>query len=161
MTDKPFYLHEARSQDDMHMAIEMFKAYASALGIDLAFQDFNGEMRAMPGKYRPPHGELLLARRTEDNEVVGCVGLRPLERSGHCEMKRLYVTPAGRGLGVGKALVDAVVDVARKKGHQQMRLDTLPSMGAAQALYRRVGFVESEKYYETPIKGTVFMALDL
>ena len=116
-------------------------------------------MTSMPGKYAPPAGELLLARHVEGTPL-GCVGLRPFE-PGCCEVKRLYVAPEGRGLGVGKALVLAAMQVAERIGYREMRLDTLPSMTAAQALYRKLGFEPIEAYYDTPIAGTSFMRRSL
>ncbi len=113
-------------------------------------------MAAMPGKYAPPAGALLLARAA-DNQAVGCVCLRPIEPEGCCEMKRLYVAPAGRGAGLGKTLVEAVIDEARRIGYREMKLDTLPSMASAKVLYRRLGFEPTEAYYETPVVGTAFM----
>src|SRR6202035_4575987 len=101
-------------------------------------QDFEAEMAAMPGKYAPPAGELLLARDGA-GKPVGCVGLRPIEPAGCCEMKRLYVAPEGRGIGLGKALVDALVEVAERIGYREIKLDTLPSMAGAQSLYRKLG----------------------
>jgi ribosomal protein S18 acetylase RimI-like enzyme len=117
-------------------------------------------MIAMPGKYSPPAGALLLAR-SADGRPLGCVGLRPIEPAGCCEMKRLYVAPEGRGLGLGKELVDAVIREATRIGYREMKLDTLPSMTAAIALYRKMGFELTEPYYETPIAGTAFMRRSL
>lgn len=76
-------------------------------------------------------------------------------------MKRLYVAPAGRGAGLGRKLALAVIEAARARGYGEMRLDTLASMAGAQALYRSLGFTEIDAYYDTPIEGTVFMALRL
>ena len=87
-------------QEDLNDTVTLFEAYAKSLGIDLTFQDFATELAAMPGKYAPPNGSLLLARSNVDGSPVGCVGLRPLGTDGCCEMKRLYVDPTGRGLGV-------------------------------------------------------------
>jgi GNAT superfamily N-acetyltransferase len=134
----------------------LFDAYAASLGIDLSFQDFAAEMATMPGKYAPPAGELLLARDAH-GEAIGCVGLRPLPTDGCCEMKRLYVSPHGRGLGLGKALVEAIIGEARRIGYREIRLDTLPTMSEAVAVYRRAGFVPIEPYYDTPIVGTTFL----
>jgi ribosomal protein S18 acetylase RimI-like enzyme len=83
--------------------------------------------------------------------------LRPLGASGCCEIKRLYLVPEARGSGLGKALVDALVAVAEAIGYREMRLDTLLSMVGAQALYRKLGFVVIEPYYDTPVGGTLFM----
>jgi ribosomal protein S18 acetylase RimI-like enzyme len=117
-------------------------------------------MAAMPGNYAPPAGALLLAHDAGGN-AVGCVGLRPIDPPGCCEMKRLYVAPEGRGVGLGRSLVEAVVKAARRIGHREMRLDTLPSMTQARALYRKLGFEEMEAYYETPVIGTTFMRRSL
>jgi len=116
-----------RTANDLASAVKLFRAYASSLDIDLSYQDFEAEMEAMPGKYAPPAGELLLARYP-NGIPVGCVGLRPIEPQGCCEMKRLYVSPEGRGFGLGERLVDAVVKEAKRIGYREMRLDTLPSM---------------------------------
>jgi GNAT superfamily N-acetyltransferase len=145
-----------RTADDLAATIRLFRAYASSLDVDLSYQNFEEEMAAMPGKYAPPGGELLLARDAA-SDAIGCVGLRPIEPDGCCEMKRLYVAPEDRGCGLGKALVDVLVEVAERIGYQEMRLDTLPSMAGAQALYRKLGFEVITPYYETPVAGTVFM----
>jgi ribosomal protein S18 acetylase RimI-like enzyme len=134
----------------------LFRAYASSLDVDLSYQNFEAEMAAMPGKYAPPAGELLLARMS-NGTPVGCIGLRPIEPCGCCEMKRLYVSPDGRGSGIGKRLVEAIVREAERIGYREMRLDTLPSMAEAVALYRKSGFEPMEPYYATPVIGTIFM----
>lgn len=154
----PFHIHPARLASDFNVAARLFTAYAAFLGIDLAFQGFQAELEAMPGKYAPPAGELLLARL--DNEPVGCVALRPLA-DGCCEMKRLYVSPRGRGLGVGKALVSAIVLEAKRIGYREIRLDTLPSMAEAIALYEKAGFNAIAPYYETPLADTLFLGRSL
>ncbi len=136
----------------------LFLEYAESLGFDLGFQDFEAELRSLPGDYAPPGGVLLLARAAD--EAVGCVGLRPLAPET-CEMKRLYVRPEARGTGAGRALAEAVVEVGRELGYRRMRLDTVPAMTAARALYRSLGFREIEPYRFNPIPGTSFMELDL
>jgi GNAT superfamily N-acetyltransferase len=148
-----------RSAEDLAATVTLFEAYAASLGINLSYQNFIEEMAAMPGKYAPPKGELLLARGS-DGAALGCVGLRPLA-DNCCEMKRLYVTPKGRGLGLGKALAERVIAEARRIGYREMRLDTLPSLIAAIALYDSMGFARIAAYYDTPIPGTIFMALPL
>jgi ribosomal protein S18 acetylase RimI-like enzyme len=144
--------------------IPLFYAYAASLGFDLAFQNFDAEMASMPGKYSPPEGELLLAR-DQAGLAIGCVGLRPLPSTDGtariCEMKRLYVSPAGRGTGVGKALASTIIATAEKLGYSEVRLDTLPSMVAALKMYRAIGFEDIPAYYDTPLEGTHFLALKL
>lgn len=136
----------------------LFAEYAASLGFDLGFQDFERELRELPGDYTPPGGRLLLARA--DGELVGCVGVRALA-DGVCEMKRLYVRPGHRGTGTGRALAEAAIAAGRELGHRLMRLDTVPSMQAARALYRTLGFREIPAYRHNPIPGTAYMELDL
>jgi ribosomal protein S18 acetylase RimI-like enzyme len=157
MLQAAFTITAVRSAIDLVDTIELFTTYAHSLGIDLAYQGFAEEMAAMPGKYAPPAGELLLARRA-DGEAIGCVGLRPLDPTGCCEMKRLYVSPRARGLGLGRALIDAVVAEAQRIGYREIRLDTLPTMDEAIGLYGKLGFETIAPYYVTPIEGTRFMA---
>jgi ribosomal protein S18 acetylase RimI-like enzyme len=152
----PGKIVRARSSADLDAVKRLFTAYASALGIDLSYQGFEEELAGLPGKYAAPSGALLIARGW-DGEPLGCVALRPLDDAGRCEMKRLYVSPRGRGLGLGKALVDAVIAEAKRIGYREMRLDTLPTMGEAISLYRKAGFQPIDPYYETPVAGTIFM----
>ncbi|CAD0028165.1 unnamed protein product [Aureobasidium pullulans] len=158
--DSSFSIQPATTAKDLLEVANLFTAYAKSLNIDLSFQDFTTELSNLPGKYSPPNGVLLLARNAEDG-AIGCVGIRPLNDEGVCEMKRLYVTPEGRGTGLGKRLVEEVIQRAKGMGHQVMRLDTLASMSAAKALYMGLGFMERKAYYDTPIEGTVFFELDL
>ena len=117
------------------------------------------ELAGLPGRYAPPSGELLLARG-RDGEPFGCVALRPMpERC--CDMKRLYGAPAARGLGLGRTLIDAIGTEAVRIGYREMRLDTLPEMEAAIALYRRAGFGATAPYYDTPLADTVFLGRKL
>jgi len=157
MPKTPFEIRPVRSGKDIAAAGALFRAYAASLGVDLAYQDFEAELAGLPGKYAPPAGELLLALAS-DGQPLGCVALRPIEPQGCCEMKRLYVAPAARGLGLGRALVDAILETAAGTGYGELRLDTLPDMIDAQALYERMGFVRIAPYYDTPMTGTVFMA---
>ena len=151
----PFRIAQADTADDVAAAIGLIRAYAASLPIDLAYQNFEAEMAAMPGDYAPPRGAMLLARDRHDG-ATGCVGLRPLGGED-CEMKRLYIRPAARGSGLGRLLVEGVIAAAERIGYGSMWLDTLPSMTGAIVLYRRFGFEPVAPYYETPVAGTLFM----
>ncbi len=139
-------------------ARQLFLEYAASLDIDLGFQGFERELAELPGEYAPPAGRLLLA--LVEGEPAGCVALRPLTGSD-CELKRLYVRPGFRHLGLGRRLTEGAVAAARELGYRRMLLDTLPSMRAAQALYRGLGFRPTEPYSHNPLPGAAFYALDL
>lgn len=149
----------ARSEADLDLIRALFREYAASLGVDLSFQDFEREVEELPGGYAEPAGRLLLAR--VGGTVAGCVALRALGDAGACEMKRLYVRDAHRGSGLGRVLTRAVIDEARRAGYARMRLDTLPSMAAARALYEKIGFRPIAPYRHNPIAGTAFLELDL
>jgi GNAT superfamily N-acetyltransferase len=143
---------------DPDEARALFLEYAQALGVDLSYQDFDRELAELPGDYARPAGRLLAARLGD--ETVGCVALRPAGGEA-CEMKRLFVRPGHRGSGAGRALAEAVIAAARESGYTSMRLDTLPQMQTAQAMYETLGFRETEPYYPSPVPGTRFLELDL
>ncbi len=132
----------------------LFGEYAASLPFALDFQDFDRELAELPGTYAPPRGALLLARG------AGCVGLRPIDETT-CEMKRLYVRSSARGTGLGRRLAEAVVSEARRLGYARMRLDTVPGMDSAQALYAQLGFQEIPPYRPNPIPGARFLELQL
>ncbi|KAL4956015.1 acyl-CoA N-acyltransferase [Aspergillus filifer] len=160
METTKFRIVAAQTTEDIATARSLFTAYVDWLNIDLIYQDYQSELDSLPGKYGAPHGELLLAY-SADNAPLGCVAVRQSE-GRICEMKRLYVSPQARGMGLGKALVTAIVQRAKGLGYKEMRLDTLPSrMQEAIGIYTRLGFVETRPYYETPMDETIFLALDL
>ena len=153
-----FDIRPAAVPQDLPVARRLFREYVDGLGVDLSFQDVEAELAGLPGRYATPSGRLLLAWRGD--EAIGCVALRALD-GGDCEMKRLYVRPQGRGLKLGRALAEHIVAEARAAGYARIRLDTLPTMGTAQALYGALGFLPTEPYGFNPIPGTRFLALDL
>ena len=136
----------------------LFEEYAASLDVDLAFQDFDRELRELPGDYAPPLGRILLA--LDDDQPAGCAALRPYEPEV-CELKRLYVRPAFQGSGLGRRLAESIVEAGRDAGYTLMRLDTLPSMKAARRLYRSLGFEEIKAYRPNPVHGTTYFQLRL
>ena len=148
----------ARTEEDLSRARTLFEEYASSLHFGLDFQNFEKELAGLPGGYGPPEGRLLLA--WVQDQVGGCVALRKITRE-ICEMKRLYVRPSFRRLGVGRVLVLAIIREARKIGYDRMRLDTVPSMKDAQVLYESLGFQKIPPYCHNPVPGAVFLELNL
>ena len=132
----------------------MLREYVEWIGLDLAFQEIDAELGGLPGEYAPPRGALFVA--VEGVRYLGMFALRPLDES-IAEMKRLYVRPAARGRGLARRLIARLCDEGKRLNYTELRLDTLPKMGEAQALYETYGFVDIEPYYETPIAGTRFM----
>ena len=169
---------------EIEAARTIFRDYAGSLGIDLDFQDFDGELAQLPGEYTEPRGTLLLAlvdaanvkeeagrqaptlRRADGTlaHVAGCCALRPLDNADYAnaaEMKRLYVRPGFRGLGLGRQLAEAILDAARSAGYGCVLLDTLDDMESARALYEDLGFVEVPPYYHNPVAGAHYLKVEL
>ena len=152
-SDNSFTVSPARSAIEMTSAAALFRAYAKALPVDLAPQGFGAELKSLPGPYAPPAGELLLAKRGD--HVLGCIGLKALVLPDVAEIKRLFVRPQARGAGVGKALVEAAIKTAQALSYRELKLDTLPDMAAAIALYRSFGFAPIPPYGSHPYPGLV------
>jgi len=140
---------------DMQSVRVLFLEYAHSLGVDLSFQNFDEELASLPGDYDP----ILLAHW--DGELAGCVAMHPFGEPGICEMKRLYLRPQFRGKSIGKQLALRIIDEARNRRYRAMRLDTLPAMHDAKAMYEALGFRDIAPYRFNPIEGTRFMELIL
>ena len=153
IADTPQLLDEAR---------EIFRDYAASLDVDLCFQNFDDELRCLPGEYAAPHGYLLLA--FVDGALAGCGAMRPLpdvDYANACEMKRLYVRSAFRRSGLGRLMAQALLDEARRSGYSAMLLDTLDDMEAARGLYGALGFEEVPPYYFNPLPGAHYLKAEL
>lgn len=135
-------------------ARSLFEAYAATRPNDPALVDYPAEIAGLPGAYAPPDGALLVAY--QEGKPVGCVAFHRLD-ANTCEMKRLFVLPEARGYGLGRRLAEAIIDAARERGYHRMRLDSIPSMQAAQALYRSMGFYKIQPYRNNPNAGTTYM----
>lgn len=141
---------------------QLFEEYANSVGVDLCFQNFNAELDALPGEYAEPYGALLVVK--QGDVLAGCCALRPLssaDYSNAAEMKRLYVRPAFRSMGIGRILAESILEAARIAGYSCVLLDTLDDMEAARALYEELGFTEVPPFYYNPIAGAHYLKVDL
>lgn len=150
------------SVSELEETRRIFQEYAASLQVDLCFQDFGNELTNLPGDYAAPRGTLLTA--LVNGAVAGCCALRPLDATDYanaCEMKRLYVRPTFRRLGLGRDLAERILDAARQVGYDCVLLDTLDEMEAARALYQDLGFEEIPPYYHNPNAGAHYLKADL
>ncbi|MEN9886745.1 MAG: Mycothiol acetyltransferase [Pseudomonadota bacterium] len=155
-------VRDATHAQDMPWVRTLFTEYAASLDVDLCFQSFDDELANLPADYAVPRGALLLA--WVDDAVAGCVALRPItevDYANAAEMKRLYVRPAFRRLGLGRLLSEAILDRARGLGYSCVLLDTLDDMEVARTLYEELGFEEIPPYYYNPIAGSHYLKVDL
>jgi putative acetyltransferase len=151
---------QAETDDQIVEARTLFREYETWLGMSLCFQDFENEVANLPGKYSMPNGRLLLGH--SDEQLAGCIALRPIDGSGVCEMKRLFVRDAFRGQRIGQMLIEKLIADARDIGYTAMRLDTFPpKMAKAVKLYEAYGFQPIPPYYDNPHDGVLFMELTL
>lgn len=154
-------VQNAESAEFIPIVRELFLEYSESVGAGFCFQGFSEELAQLPGEYARPWGRLFLAfDDKDDSQVAGCGAVRRID-ADTCEMKRFYVRPAFRGKGLGRELVHALIGAAREIGYARMRLDTLPLMTTAIALYRALGFREIPPYWANPVPGAVFFERDL
>jgi len=151
-------IREACAPADLAEVHALFEAYGAEFDHHVCFQSFQAELDSLPGAYAPPEGVLLLAEC--DGGTAGCVALHKLE-DGICEMKRLYVRPAYRSRKVGRILAEAIIGQARGRGYDRIRLDTLPVMERARALYETLGFKKVAPYRANAAEEVIHMEMDL
>jgi len=136
----------------------MFREYEAFLNVGFCFPGFERELAGLPGEYAPPQGALFKA--TVASRVAGCVALRPVQ-DGVCEMKRLFVRPDYRGLGLGRKLAERIVLEAKRIGYARMRLDTFEFLSGAIHIYKDLGFTQIGSYYDDPRTEVLYWELDL
>jgi putative acetyltransferase len=151
-------LLQATTPREWEEAQRLVREYAASLNVDLSFQNFDHELQHFTTEYAPPTGAFILAE--DAGQYAACIGLRQFAE-GVGEIKRLYVVPAARGLGLGRLLVERIIVVAREAGYGSLLLDTLPFMKEAQSLYVALGFQPTDPYRYNPVAGSAFLRLDL
>ncbi|MES2202501.1 MAG: GNAT family N-acetyltransferase, partial [candidate division FCPU426 bacterium] len=132
----------AIAQQNIEMVRDLLSMYAQLKGYEFGGENFEEEMAGLPGPYGPPSGRLLLA--TYEGEAAGCVALKKLDEV-HAEVKRLYVPPEYRGNGIGKSLLRAAIDEAKKMGFKVMLADTDLNMRIAMVIFDEHGFKKSDQ----------------
>lgn len=147
--------HITEANAELETVRQLFLDYQQELNADLCFQSFEAELKDPLKKYGPPTGSLLLAYYQD--QPAGCIALQPLPEAGVCEMKRLYVVPIFRKFGIGRKLVQAILDDAKALGYHTMKLDTLDRLQPAIQLYKAFGFTDASAYYANPLEGVVYM----
>lgn len=147
-------IFQVRTKEQYQEARELIEIYAASRNFDPALANLSKEVDDLPAYY-----PLILLAYHED-QPAGCVAIQELETK-ICEMKRLFVLPDFRGLGIGGLLIASLIQNAQKLGYHKMRLDTHPSMILAQELYRKFGFYEIGRYNQNPIPGIRFFELRL
>lgn len=162
MQPNAYDIREVKTPAELEQLRALFREYqllgCAALEIDLCFQDFEGEMAALPGKYAPPEGRLYLAWL--QGQAVGCGAFYRLEE-GICELKRLYVKQEYSGLGIGRALTVRAMEDAKKIGYCALRLDSLHRLKKARKLYESLGFYEIPAYNFSPMEDVYYMEIAL
>lgn len=152
-------LKEASASIDYQIAIVLFREYASQIGIDLGFQNFNEEIETIQEQYARPEGGIFIVYG-DKNSPIGCFGIRALD-SSICELKRMYLKKEARGNGTGKLMILKAISIAKELGYERMRLDTLPTMQTAIDLYKKIGFYKIDPYRFNPIEGALYFEIRL
>jgi putative acetyltransferase len=160
------YSIQPAGNDNLSDVAALMRSYQSwlldELGVSLCFQDFESELAALPGAYVLPLGQLWIARHATGHTPLGIIAVKPLDATFECEMKRLWVTDAAKGRGLGRVLAHTAIAFAREAGYRVMKLDTLRDrMPAAISLYRHLGFTETNGYVHNPEPDVLYMKLDL
>lgn len=153
-----FTLRTACFPNDYAVVVDIFTEYVKSPKESLLYQNYEAEFAALPGEYESPDGTILLA--WQDNTVVACSAFRRVDESS-CELKRVYVRPAVRGMKIGAAMLTLLMAQAKQMGYSRMCLDVLPEFQTAQKLYQSFGFVAATPVSYNPVPGTSFLACEL
>ena len=151
-------IREATDAASLELARTLVLGHAAGLGDVPGVERVRADASALPGPYAPPAGVLLVA--TLAGNPAGCVAFKRLDGET-CEVKRMFVDPAFRKRGIARALMLKLLERAKERGYRRVRLGTLHTMTAAQALYRDLGFVEIPRYRPNEHTDTMFFEKNL
>ncbi len=151
--------HITEEGKELDIIRDLFREYEKELNEDICFQSFENELQEPLKKYGLPYGDLMLAYW--NGEVAGCIALTKMKEAGACEMKRLYVRPGFRKNKIGRLLIEELLNSAKERNYEKMRLDTFLKLQAAVHLYEQFGFKNISAYYNNPLQGVVYMEKEL
>jgi GNAT superfamily N-acetyltransferase len=149
---------QASSSDDFGVFRALADEYEESLPHALRHAAWPQERLDVENCYAPPHAVFLAESR---ERAVGCVVLAANDDESVI-VKKLYVTPEARASGGGRALMNALIDEARRRGCARVLLDThAGELPAAYRLYLSLGFQEREAYAPVDYGCATFMELTL
>ena len=151
--------HIIEEGKELDIIRELFREYEKELNEDICFQSFEEELKNPLKKYGLPDGDLVLAYWND--EVAGCIALSKMKEAGACEMKRLYVKPELRKNKIGRLLIEELLNSAKERNYEKMRLDTFLKLSSAVHLYKQFGFENISAYYNNPLPNVVYMEKQL
>ncbi|WP_328307704.1 GNAT family N-acetyltransferase [Actinomycetospora sp. NBC_00405] len=165
MPRAPIAVSRARTAGDWRAAATLLDEYrrwladAAAIDLTVAQPDADIEFSDLERFYRPPDGVLVVA--WAGRAPAGMAGVHRLAGAVG-ELKRMYVRPHARGLGVGRALLVEAIEAALDLGFLELRLQTKPAtMADADRLYREHGFVDIAPYADLGVEGVADLGLVL
>ncbi len=151
-----YEIQEIKPEHDIKVC-EIIKKVGEEYGaIGEGFGPSDSEVVAMSQHYKDERSSLYLVATIEN--IVGGSGVAAFNESvKFCELRKLFLLPKSRGLGLGQKLTDKCLEYAKNKGYKKCYLDTLTNMKSAIALYEKLGFI----HLDQPLEGTIHNSCDV
>jgi len=153
-----YRVKRATFPQDLDTVLAIYREYISTTSADLAFQNNEQDFLQLAQTYSSPESQIFLG--LDEKQILGCAAFKRYTED-ICEMKRVYVRPQARGLGLGASLVKQIVQQAREAGYKKICLDVLPEFESAYHLYQSLGFKPHPAITQNPVLGTRYLALTL